>query len=376
MTDRVRISILFAGKPAYDISGLNGVVLPMTIQEMPETTPSTENRITRASDWMPVLARYREPGLGRSLFELAVTFIPFVLLWAMAVWSLQVGYWLTLLVALPTAGFLVRLFIIQHDCGHGAYFRQKWLNGWVGRCIGVLTATPYFVWHRAHAQHHAAAGNLDNRGIGAVHTLTVEEYQAKSWSGRLSYRVFRSPLVLFGIGPAYVFLLQNRLPLEFLNGGWRYWVSAMGTNLMMLLVASGVIWLIGWQAFLAVFLPVMLFAASIGVWLFYVQHQFEDTHWSRHEDWQIHHAALHGSSHYDLPQPLQWITGNIGIHHVHHLNARIPFYRLPKVLKDHPALASIKRLTLWQSLKSINLHLWCETRQRLVSFREAKLAAA
>ncbi len=328
-----------------------------------------------AREWMPILARYREPSLPRSLTEFSLTAVPLALLWLAAWWSLSVSYWLTLAICLPTAGFLVRLFTIQHDCGHGSYFRNKTLNDWVGRSIGVFTLTPYYVWRRAHSRHHGSSGNLDDRGIGAVHTLTVKEYRAKPLFGRLTYRLFRHPVILFGLGPAYVFFLQNRLPIEFMRGGWSYWISAMGTNFGILLFVSAMIYLMGAAPFFMIWLPMMLMAASIGVWLFYVQHQFADTHWARGDDWQLHDAALYGSSHYDLPRPLRWITGNIGIHHVHHLNSRIPSYRLPQILKDHPALGNIRRLTLWRSLASINLHLWCETRQRLVSFSDAKRLA-
>jgi omega-6 fatty acid desaturase (delta-12 desaturase) len=289
--------------------------------------------------------------------------------------SLRVGYWLTLLLAIPTAGFLVRMFMIQHDCGHGSFFQWRLANDWIGRAIGVLTFTPYDYWKRNHAVHHATSGNLDRRGIGDILTLTVGEYLSKSWLGRLGYRVYRHPVVMFGFGPAYLFFLQHRLPFEQMRAGWRPWLSAMATNAGIVLFAGVAMWFIGVGPFLAVHLPVVALAASIGVWLFYIQHQFEHVVWSRDGHWALPEAALLGSSHYDLPAVLRWFTANIGIHHVHHLNSRIPYYRLSQVMRDHPDLKGMGRLTLGQSLRSVRLSLWDETRQRLVSFRDARPAA-
>jgi acyl-lipid omega-6 desaturase (Delta-12 desaturase) len=324
-----------------------------------------------ARPWPQVLARYRNPSTGRGLLEIAVTVPPLAALWALVWAAVHFGYWwLGLLLAVPAAGFLVRLFLIQHDCGHGAFFRHRLANDWIGRIAGVVTLTPYGLWRRAHALHHASTGNLDRRGFGDIDTLTVEEYRARSFWGRLRYRLYRHPLVMFGIGPAYLFLLQHRLPVGQMRAGWRPWASAMATNLAIGLAAAGLIWLIGLQAFVLVHLPIMLLAASMGVWLFYVQHQFELTSWDRNDAWKPQAAALHGSSHYDLPGFLRWFTANIGMHHVHHLNSNIPFYRLARVLRDHPELRDIGRLTLTQSLRCVPLALWDEQRRRLVSFRD------
>ena len=232
--------------------------------------------------------------------------------------------------------------------------------------------TPYDFWRRTHAIHHATSGNLDRRGIGDVDTLTVREYLARSRWGRLKYRLYRHPLVMFGIGPAYLFLLQHRLPVGLMRGGWQPWISTQATNAAIALIAAVLIWLIGVKAFFLVHLPIMLLAAVFGVWLFYVQHQFEDTFWNESRGWDLHEAALHGSSHYDLPPLLRWFTANIGIHHVHHLCSRIPYYRLPRVLRDHPELRDIGRLTLLQSFRCVRLVLWDEAQRRLVSFREAR----
>jgi len=235
----------------------------------------------------------------------------------------------------------------------------------------VLTVTPYELWKKNHAIHHGAAGNLDQRGTGDLMTLTVREYHERGLWGRLVYRAYRHPVTLFVIGPVYVYIFENRLPFGHMRDP-RYWMSAMGTNAAMLVLGGAIAWYIGVLAFLAIFLPVTLIAAAMGIWLFYVQHQFEETHWDTQENWQVHEAALHGSSHYVLPQPLKWLTANIGIHHVHHLYSRIPFYRLNEVITDHPELGEISKLTLWESLTCVKLQLWDESRRKLVTYAEAR----
>jgi len=318
------------------------------------------------------LARYRIPSVGRSIVEILITIVPFLALWTSMWAALDVGYWLSLLLALPAAGFLVRLFMIQHDCGHGAFFRHRVTNDWIGRTIGVLTLTPYDFWRRTHAIHHATSGNLEHRGIGDVDTLTVNEYLARSRWGRLRYRLYRHPIVMFGLGPAYLFILQYRLPFGLLRAGWQPWLSTMGTNLAIAILVATVMWFMGVRAFLLVELPITLLGASIGVWIFYVQHQFEDTFWAHEGSWNQHEAALHGSSHYDLPGILRWFTANIGVHHIHHLCSRIPYYRFPRVLRDHPELEGLGRLTPGQSFCCVRPALWDENRRRLVSFRDTR----
>jgi acyl-lipid omega-6 desaturase (Delta-12 desaturase) len=325
-----------------------------------------------AAHWSKVLARYRAPHTGRSLLELAITIGPFVGLWALASIGVYFGYWISLLLVVPAAGFLVRLFMIQHDCGHGSFFRSKWLNDWIGRVLGVLTFTPYDFWRHTHAVHHASSGNLEHRGMGDIDTLTVSEYLALPWWGRLRYRLYRNPLVMFGLGPIYMFFLQHRLPVGLMRGGWKPWLSTMLTNLAIALIAAVLIYFIGLKAFLLVQLPIALLAAAAGVWLFYVQHQFESTVWEESVAWNRQEAALHGSSHYDLPGVLRWFTANIGVHHVHHLSSGIPFYRLRDVLRDHPELGAVGRLTLWQSFGCIRLTLWDEAQRKLISFRELR----
>jgi len=322
--------------------------------------------------WVRILAQYRDPSHRRSILELAITLVPFTVLTASAWWVMSVSHLLAAAISALNGAFLVRLFIIQHDCGHNAFFRNRKVNDWIGRALGVLTLTPYDVWRQTHSIHHASTGNLDRRGIGDVPTLTVEEYRALPRLRRLAYRIYRHPLFLFGLAPAYLFFLQNRLPVGLMRSGWKYWVSAMATNAAIAaLLVAGFHFADG-PGFLAIVLPMALIGASAGVWLFYVQHQFEGAHWNREADWQIHDAALHGSSHYVLPSVIRWFTANIGIHHVHHLYSRIPFYRLTEVLGDHPGLAGAQRLTLRESLGCARLHLWDEERGRLLSFAEAE----
>ena len=334
-------------------------------------TPPPAIEKKSAQDWVRTLAKYREPNTARSFLEIAVTMVPFLALWALAWWSLSISGWLALGISVINAGFLVRLFAIQHDCGHGSFFKNRQVSDWVGRGLGILTVTPYDVWRKFHSVHHASAGNLERRGWGDIMTLTVAEYEALSKWGQLKYRMYRHPFVLFVIGPIYVFIFENRLPVGLMNAGSKYWVSSMGTNVGIAVLVLGILYFGGVAPLLLIFLPTVIIAAAIGVWLFYVQHQFEGTTWKHEEDWQVHDAALRGSSNYILPAPLQWMTANIGIHHVHHLYARIPFYRLPQVLKDNPVLATAQCLTLRESFSCVKLNLWDEQSQRLLSFAQA-----
>jgi omega-6 fatty acid desaturase (delta-12 desaturase) len=342
------------------------------VSDAPPSLPLPAN----VRQWPRFLALYREPDAARSVIELAVTVVPLLALWTLMWATFQISPLLCLILSVPAAGFLVRLFMIQHDCGHGSFFHQRQLNDWVGRVVGVLTLTPHDYWQRTHASHHAGMGNLAHRGLGDVTTITVREYLALGPWRRLGYRLYRHPLVLFGIGPAYVFLLRHRLPLGLMRAGWRPWVSTMATNAAIMVVAGGAIAVIGLVPFLLIQLPTALLAASAGIWLFYVQHQYEDTYWETDSNWSHPDASLKGSSHYVLPGVLRWFTANIGVHHVHHLNSRIPFYRLPEVLRNHPELANMSRLSLAKSLGCVRLALWDESRRRLVSFREVRQTAA
>ncbi|WP_288940145.1 fatty acid desaturase [uncultured Roseovarius sp.] len=323
-------------------------------------------------EWTRILTKYSAPILSRSIFELTVTLTPFFALWAFAWWALSISPWLAVTLALTNAALLVRLFMIQHDCGHGAFFGNRRLNDWIGRFLGVLTLTPYEVWRKNHSIHHATTGNLDRRGTGDLPTLTVREYRQKNWIGRAMYRLVRNPFFLFGIAPFYLLFLQNRLPVGQMRAGGFYWLSTLATNAVLVAALGAIVWLGGLEVLLFVFFPTTLLAAVTGVWFFYVQHQFEDTVWEREEDWNVQEAALNGSSHYDLPGILRWITANIGVHHVHHAASRIPFYRLSDVVRDHDILARSKRITLWESFRCARLHLWDEKSRKLLSFSDAR----
>ncbi|QJU59734.1 fatty acid desaturase [Sphingomonas sp. AP4-R1] len=333
---------------------------------MPETTPPLDvSRLVKA------LAPFRVANNPRALTELTITAVPLVALWLTAMLLVRAQIWAGLLLTIPAGCFLLRLFMIQHDCGHGSFFRSRKANGWLGRAIGVLTLTPYEFWRRAHAQHHAGTGNLDRRGVGDIDTLTLAEYRRLSPWGQLRYRMYRNPVTLFLLGPAFQFLLVHRLPTGPAWKSRQLWISVMGTNVAIAALVGGLIFAFGAPAFFLVHLPVILIAATIGIWLFYIQHQFEQTSWDHADGWSFQKAALEGSSYYELPPVLRWFSANIGVHHVHHLCSTIPFYRLQNVLRAAPQLREMSRLTLRQSLKTISLTLWDERSRRLISFREA-----
>ncbi|MEM8950297.1 MAG: fatty acid desaturase [Pseudomonadota bacterium] len=349
--------------------------MPSTLTDGRALSPVDQSQTTVASicekEWAQNLAAYRTPKLKRSLFELIVTAVPFLTFWVGALIGVKLGYWPSLLLALPAAAFLVRLFAIQHDCGHGSFFKNRRTNDMLGRVIGVLTLTPYDDWRRSHAKHHAGSGNLDRRGVGDIDLLTVAEYRALPFRRRLAYRLSRNAIVLLVIAPIYVFILRQRLPSDLFHADWRAWTSTFSTNFAIAALLSALGLLVGFGPLLLVHVPIILIASAIGIWLFYVQHQFEHTYWARDPEWSFHKSAFRGSTHYDLPAVLRWLTANIGVHHVHHLVSRIPSYRLNEVLRHHPELRDIGRLTLAQSLRCFHLALWDERRQRLVSFRDA-----
>jgi len=306
------------------------------------------------------------------VFQLLTTAGPLIALWVAIALSLEYGYWISLLLAVPAAGLVVRLFMIQHDCGHYSFFRSRWANDLVGRVIGLFTLTPYKYWRDAHSIHHATAGNLDARGIGDVTTLTVREYAALPFWRRFAYRFYRHPLVLFGVAPIYLFIIKYRLPLDMLRRRWRLLPGVLLSNLLSgaIIVTVGLV--IGFGNFAIVQAPITLLSAMIGVWLFYVQHQFEKTHWASSEAWDFHTAAFEGSSYFHMPGVMRWFTADIGAHHVHHLCSRIPNYRLAECLKRYPELRQINRITLWQSLKCFPLTLWDEEQRCLVRFSAVK----
>lgn len=332
---------------------------------------TVQNQAKKGRPWIARLQPYTRSDDNRSIFEFIVTVIPLIALWVISYQLLIRGLWFVLPVTLLPAGlFMVRLFILQHDCGHGSLFSSRNANKWLGRILGVFTMTPYEYWRRLHAAHHACSGNLDRRGVGDIDTLTIDEYRAKSTIGRLVYRLYRHPLIMFGLGPAYLFIFRHRLPIGAMTQGHISWVSAIATNICIAVVFALIMQVTGVVNFLIIHTPIIVIAASVGVWMFYVQHQFEETHWSHNPEWNHGEAALHGSSYYDLPAPLMWLTGYIGIHHVHHLSSRIPFHKLPKVMQDFPELESIGRITLWESLKTARLALWDDAVKELISFAE------
>lgn len=327
-----------------------------------------------AASLVQELKAFRQTSRRRSSVELAITLVPYLTLSACSFALVYAGYWLGHLLAVPAGGLLLRLFLIQHDCGHGSFWPTRSANDWLGRCLGVLTLTPYACWRRSHALHHAGTGNLDARGFGDVDTLTVSEFRSRPRSRQILYRLYRHPLVLLGLGPAYLFLLRHRLPIGLMSAGRRYWVSALGTNAAIAALVIGLCSLVGVTTFLMVQLPITLVAASVGVWLFYLQHQFEHTHWAAREEWFVREAALNGSSHLAFPFVLRWLTANIGAHHVHHLASNVPYYRIPDVLRAYPVLAATNRLTFAQCWSAFRLALWDVETGRLISFAALKEA--
>ncbi len=327
-----------------------------------------------ARSWRRILAPYSQPDRKRAVIQLLTTALPLLACASAMLWGLSNGIWALLALAIPGAIFVVRTFMIQHDCGHGSFFRSAWINDALGRALGVLTLMPYGAWRRDHAVHHATSGNLDRRGVGDVTTLTVAEYRASPTWRRLLYRLYRHPAVLFGIGPAYMLLVRYRMPFGKRLGDRRAWLSILGTNVAAATAAAVLAVFIGPIEVLAGWGTMMLLATAIGVWFFYVQHQFEDSYWRRAGDWDFHTAAVEGSSFYDLPGLLHWLTASIGFHHIHHLASKIPNYRLRACFRENPELHRARRLTLWSSLKSVRLALWDEERRKLVSFREAARA--
>ena len=326
----------------------------------------------RVQHWNDILKPYWGADTKRSVTQLLTSAIPFAVLWYLAYRSLEVGYWLTLILAVPTTGFMMRLFMIQHDCGHGSFFHSRRARDVLGFWIGVLLLTPYEYWRKTHAYHHAHSGNLTFRGFGDIDTFTVKEYLSWPRRRRLAYRFYRHPLVLFTIGPAFHFLVKHRYPWDIPRDWTHAWRSVWLTNLAIAGVVALMGATIGLKAFLMVQVPMTLLACSLGVWLFYVQHQFEHTYWHWHEQWDYYEASLYGSSYLVLPAPLQWITANIGVHHVHHLSARIPNYRLQQVHDENPELQVVTKVTVKDTWRLIGLTLWDEERERLIRFKDLK----
>lgn len=316
------------------------------------------------------VAPFEKTDTKSSIRQMLNTLLPLLLLWYAAYLCLSVSYWLTLPLAIITAGFSIRAFIIFHDCCHQSFFHSRLANDILGTLLGVLTLCPYEQWKNSHAIHHATSGNLDKRGVGDIWILTVDEYMAAPAWRRLAYRIYRNPLVMFGLGPIFVFVLQYRFNRRAARRKER--LNTYLTNLLLVVLYSLLIWAIGWQAFLLVQGPVFFVSGLVGIWLFYVQHQFEDSYFENEEEWSYVKAAVEGSSYYQLPKLLQWITGNIGFHHVHHLNPKVPNYHLERAHNETPPLQKATTITLATSLKSLRFRLWDERSKAFVSFSDLK----
>ena len=338
----------------------------MTIQKIPVANAATAGKTA----WRDIVAKFQMPSTGRALWQIANTFVPYALLWYLMYLSTALSWWLTMPLAVLAGAFLVRIFIIFHDCGHGSYFKSRRANALVGFVAGVLSFTPYHHWRWEHAIHHGTVGDLDRRGTGDIWTMTVQEYLEASRWNRFAYRLARNPFVLFVLAPLFVFLVMQRFPAPGANPRER--ISVWWMNLAILCMVIGLSWIFGLGAYLLIQLTVTMVAATAGIWMFYVQHQFEDVYWERGKDWDYTAAALQGSSFYKLPRILQWFSGNIGFHHIHHLNPRIPNYNLQRCHEADPLFQQVKPITLFPSLKTVNFRLWDERSRKLVGFRHLR----
>src|SRR3989440_10704047 len=334
---------------------------------MNDSNPQKKARPTGIPSWREIVSRYQTPAIGPSLWQIVNTLVPYALLWYLMYRSLAISYWITLPLAILAGGFLVRIFIITHDCGHGSFFKSSKANDVLGFIAGVLTFTPYYHWRWEHSLHHHTAGALDRRGVGDIWTLTVQEYLESSRWKRFAYRLARNPFVLFVLAPFFLFFIKQRFPSAV--AGPRERSSVAWTNVGVLALTTVMSLIFGFKAYVILQLVILLVAGSAGVWLFYVQHQFEGVYWERSADWDYGIAALQGSSFYKLPKVLQWFSGNIGFHHIHHLSPRIPNYNLERCHEAEPLFQKVKPVTLLCSLKSFTFRLWDEQRRKMVGYR-------
>ena len=330
-----------------------------------------ENKTSEVSPIIPLgkkLEKYSSPSLLESIWQIINTFIPYVGLWILIIYSLSISYWLTAFLIILASGFLVRLFIIFHDCGHGSFLKSQKANRIVGMFFGILAFTPYDKWHNQHMKHHATVGNLDKRGVGDVWTMTKEEYRDTDKWGRIKYRLYRHPITMFGIGPLFVFLIQNRLIKKGMSHKEKLNIHYTNAALVLIFVVMSLV--IGLTTFLVIQLLILYFAAIAGLWLFYLQHQYENVTWFRSKDWNFRTVALEGSSYLKFPKLLQWFSGNIGFHHIHHMNARIPNYKLERCYRENQVLQEVEPITFLLSLKSLKLRLWDEKLHKLVAYNK------
>ncbi len=332
---------------------------------------SQQNKI---QDWHAVVSKYNQPDVKKSIWQIVNSLGPYMIMWALMYLMLDISYWITLGLSVIASGFLVRIFIIFHDCGHGSFFKSARANRVVGTILGSFVFTPHEYWHKSHSIHHSTVGNLDKRGHGDVWTLTTDEYKNLSVRQKFIYRLYRHPVMLFCIGPFFLFVLWFRFPRKSMNAGER--TSIYMTNLILLVYITGLILLMGWKAFLMIQLPVIYLATLAGVWLFYVQHQFEDVIWSRQDQWDYKAMAMEGSSFLKFPRIFQWFSGNIGFHHVHHLSPKIPNYNLERCHRENEMFAAIKPVTLVPGLRTVKFRLWDEKREQLISFSQFRKSLA
>jgi len=324
----------------------------------------------RRPEWLDIVKKYQASDARKSNWQVINSFVPFILIWVLMFFSLRVSYWLTLALAVVNAGFLMRIFIIQHDCGHGSFYKSRKANNILGSIFGVLTLTPYYQWRKHHAKHHASSGDLDFRGFGDIDTITVSEYEELSRRERFKYRFYRHPFVLFILGPVIVFVIAHRFPLNTKKTEKKERASVYWTNLALAGLILGIGFWIGFKEFFLVQTPITLISTIVGVYLFYVQHQFEDTYWRWHKEWDYKRAALEGCSYFKLPKVLQWFSGNIGFHHIHHLSPKIPNYALQKAYQENTIFQNVETLTIRSSFRTMFLNLWDEEQNKLISFRE------
>jgi omega-6 fatty acid desaturase (delta-12 desaturase) len=338
----------------------------MNIQE-----PAGNSNQVETSAWKRIVEKYQKASAGKASWQVINTLVPYALLWLVMYYTVQVSWWLTVSLAILSGAFLVRAFIIFHDCGHGSFFKSRRANNLWGFICGLLTFTPFYHWRWEHSLHHATSGDLDRRGVGDLWTMTVQEYLESSRGKRFAYRLARNPFILFVLAPLYVFLVRHRIPKA--NANRRERRSVYWMNLAILAMASVMVAIFGLKNYLIIQFTALMVAGAAGFWLFYVQHQFEGVYWERRNDWDYAAAALQGSSFYKLPRVLQWFSGNIGFHHIHHLSPRIPNYNLERCHRANVLFQSVKPITLLSSFKSLTVRLWDEQRRRLVSFRHARL---
>ncbi len=325
---------------------------------------------TETSSWKAVLAPYERPDARRGVLQISTSLLPYLALSVVSYLTLGVSLFLTIGLALLAGGFLVRTFVVFHDCCHGSLLPSRKANARVGTVLGLFVLTPFVRWRHEHAVHHASSGDLDRRGVGDVYTLTVAEYHAKPWKARLAYRLFRNPAIMFGIGPIFAMIIGPRIVGKDARPRMRQ--SVLATDAVLAVVFGLFFWLLGWQFVVEVWAPSALLAGSAGIWLFYVQHQFEDAYWQSSEDWNYADAALQGSTYLKLPKILQFFSGSIGLHHVHHLSHKVPNYNLQRAHESHPAFATVPTITMADGMRAVRFKLWDERSSKLVTFAQAR----